>query len=180
MTDVAPAHVVVTGPMGVGKSTTAAALARALGWPRRDSDTDVETLLGASGGELAADRGVDEQHRLESAVLLGALAAGGPSVIAAAASVVEDRLCREALARRAFVVVLVARVDQLMTRIPTGDHRRSMDGEEVATLISRRERRLAEVGDLTLDATRSTSELVSSIEAALRGHVSRGGSPGTT
>ncbi|MDH3756118.1 MAG: shikimate kinase, partial [Acidimicrobiia bacterium] len=36
--------------MGVGKSTTAAALAAELGWPVRDSDADIDTLVGVSGG----------------------------------------------------------------------------------------------------------------------------------
>lgn len=175
-----PPHVVVTGPMGVGKSTTAGALADSLGWPWSDSDADIEALLGVSGGEIAAERGVPELHRLEAAVLLGALAADGPSVIAAAASVVGDRVCRDALARRALVVVLEATVDELVTRIATGDHRRAMARDEVAALVARRAARLGEVADVTLDASSPTSELVASILAVVRPHPWRGGSPGTT
>ncbi len=166
--------------MGVGKSTTATALAEALGWRLRDSDTDIERLLGLTGGTLASQLGVEELHRLESAVLLGALVDDGPSVIAAAASVVDDPLCRAALARRAVVVVLDATVDELMDRIPTGDHRRAMTREEVVALAAARGPRLAEIADLALNASRPTAELVSAIRDAVRSQGSRGGNPGTT
>ncbi len=173
-------HVVVTGPMAVGKSTTAAAVAEELGWPLRDSDADIEALFGVTGGAIATERSVAELHRLEAAVLLGALAAERPSVIAAAASVVDDPLCLDALARRALVVVLDATVDELMARIPTGGHRRTMTRGEVEDLVTRRGASFAAVADVTLDASKPTSELVSAIGDAVRSQRSRGGSPGTT
>lgn len=160
-------HLVVTGPMGVGKSTTTVAVAAALGWAVRDSDADIETVLGVSGRTIASAIGVDELHRLESAVLLGALAVEEPSVISAAASVVDDPRCREALARRAMVVVLGTTIDELVARQQSGDHRRSMSPPEVAALVARREQLFAQVADLSLDGTKSTSDLVSSIVDAL-------------
>ena len=156
-------HVVVTGAMGVGKTTTAEALARRLARPRRDSDDDIEALFGVSGAELAARVGVDELHRLESAVLLGALADERPSIIAAAGWVVEDPRCREALARRATAVVLDAPAEALAARISTGDHRRPMDRSELESLLARREPLFDAVADLRLDATSPTPDLVTAI-----------------
>ncbi len=149
--------------MGVGKSTTAAAVADRLGLAHRDSDVDIETLFGHSGVEIAADRGVDELHRLESAVLLGALASPTPMVISAAAWVVEDPACLEALAQRARVVVLQASVAEVMRRAQAGEHRRLIDRETFEALAERRAPMFESVADLRLDAMRPTGHLVASI-----------------
>jgi len=156
-------HVVVVGLMGVGKSTTARAIAHACAVWVHDSDEDIETLFDQTGGQLADARGVDELHRVESAVLLGRLAHEVPSVISAAASVVDDPLARQALANRAHVAVLHAPVDEIMRRIATGAHRRSMDRAELAAQAERRAPLFTAVSDIDLDATKSTSELVAAV-----------------
>ena len=159
-------HIVITGLMGVGKTTTAIELAEKLDLPRRDSDRDMQCLFDLTGGEIAERDGVDELHRLESAVLLGALGTGQPTIICAAASVVEDPACRAALANRANVVVLEADVDEIVARASTGDHRRPIPRDDVAQLAERRAPLFAEVADLTLDATRPTEDLTSEIAVA--------------
>jgi shikimate kinase len=159
-------HVVVTGLMGIGKTMTATAAAKALGRPVHDSDDDIETLFGVSGRVLAEELGVEELHRLESAVLLGALVSDEPSVIAAAASVVEDPRCVEAMARRSTVVVLEAPLDVVFARGSRGLHRRSMSREELAAVAHRRAPLFAQVADLRLDATQSVSRLVDAIVQA--------------
>jgi len=153
-------HLVVTGLMGIGKSTTAQAVAAARELPVYDSDIDIETLFNTTGGDLADKHGIDELHRIESAVLLGRLAAFQPSVIAAAAWIVEDPRCREALARRARVVVLHASVDLIMHRMATGQHRRPMDEAELVALHKRRTPLFDQVADHYVDATRPTADLV--------------------
>jgi len=156
-------HVVLTGLMGVGKSTTAQVLAARLGWPERDSDRDIEGLFGATGAELAGSTSVDALHTVESAMLLGALASPEPTVISAAAWVVEDPLCVEALARRATVVVLSASVEDTVHRAAQGDHRRTLDTEAFAALAERREPLFEAVADLRLDATGPTEDLALAI-----------------
>lgn len=156
-------HVVVTGSMGVGKSTVGRAVADSLGWTYVDSDDDIERLLGVTGREFALEEGVPELHRVESAVLLGALAAEGPSVITAAASVVEDGLVRRALTLRAFVVRLHAPIEVVLERQAAGGHRRPMDVRELQRLEDRRKKSFEEVADLTLDASAAVVELVEAI-----------------
>lgn len=127
--------------------------------------SDLETLFGVTGAELHTRYGLDELHRLEAAVLVGRLAAAEPSVIAAAAWVVEDPRCRAALARRARVVVLQAPAAEVLRRMATGDHRRVMPESEVRAIADRRDPLFAEVADLVLDATLTTPELVDQIAA---------------
>ncbi|MEM7271845.1 MAG: shikimate kinase [Actinomycetota bacterium] len=131
-------HLVLTGPMGVGKSTVASLVGARLGRLVRDSDTDLQLLFGSTGATLAARHGVDELHRLESAVLLGSLAVDSPIVIGAAASVVEDGRCLDALSRLAETIVLTAPVEVLLARLPAGSHRRPVTAETLGRLAERR------------------------------------------
>ncbi len=158
-------HLVVTGMMGVGKTTTATLVARRLGLPMRDSDRDVERLTGRTGAELADAGRVDDLHRLEEAVLLGALAIDTTTVIAAAGWVVESPLCREALERRARVVLLRLPVGGLHERIAAGDHRRRIPSDELRAIDDRRRAWFAAVADLTVDAARPPDEIADLIAA---------------
>jgi shikimate kinase len=149
--------------MGVGKSTTARLLVHRLGWPLRDSDIDIDRLFGVTGAVIAAQHGVHELHRVEAAVLLGALASDTPAVITAASSVIEDPRCREAMSRRADVVALEAPDDLLDARRTAGDHRRAVDAGAFRALVARRRPLYAAAADLRLDATRSPSALADAI-----------------
>jgi shikimate kinase len=147
-------HVVLVGPMAVGKSTVARRLATRLGWPVRDSDDDLRAERGFSGRELAATAGVDALHRWESTHLRRSVAAATPSVVAAAASVVEDPLCREALAGQ-FVVWLRAPAATRAARMTSSGHRRSLGPDPVgtlATLDTERTELYEAVADLAVDA----------------------------
>ncbi len=155
-------HLVIIGPMGVGKTTTATAVAAALGRPLRDSDADIEDRTGRTGRDIAATDGVTVLHELEADVLLDALRTERPVVVAAAASVVDRADCRDAL-RAPFVVTLDVDAPTLVDRIRSGDHRRAVTREEIATLMKRREPALAAVADLRLDARRSPAELTAAV-----------------
>jgi probable F420-dependent oxidoreductase len=90
-------HFVLVGLMGAGKTTVGRGLAEALGWPFNDSDAAIEREQGSTVRALADEIGVEAMHELEAAHLLRALADPGPSVIAAAASTIDDPECRAAL-----------------------------------------------------------------------------------
>ncbi len=160
-------HMVLTGLMGAGKTTVAGALSERLGRPVRDSDDDISRLWGVTGADLANQHGVPRLHEIERGLLLGALAVETPTIITAAASTVDDALCRDAMRRRAFVGVLQAPVDVLVERAAAGSHRRDIDVEEFAALARRRGDLFAEVSDLTVDSRRPIDELVAAVVAAL-------------
>lgn len=91
-------HIVLLGLMGAGKTTVGHRLAETLGWPHSDSDDAIaQKQHGASVRDLNAKLGTVGMHRLEADHLLEELARPGPSVISAAASVVDDPKSRRAL-----------------------------------------------------------------------------------
>ena len=149
--------------MGVGKTTLARQLAGRLNRPWRDSDADIQSLLGISGAELAVEQSVEALHELERAVLLGALVDSTPLVIAAAASVVDNGIVRTALKRRAVVVGLAAPTSVIIERQRSGDHRRSMTPSDIDILQARRAEFRLEVEDLRLDAQAAPSSLADSV-----------------
>jgi len=112
---------------------------------------------------VAEHHGVGQLHVLEAAVLLGALASEDPSVIAAACSVIDNRWCRDAMARRADVVVLDAPTEVIAARRHTGSHRRDIDSAAYAALIARRAPLLAAAADVRLDATETPQALAATI-----------------
>jgi shikimate kinase len=58
-------HIVVTGAMGVGKTTVGRLLAAELGLPFLDSDDYLEMEVGDSGAVIAAQEGVAGLHEVE-------------------------------------------------------------------------------------------------------------------
>jgi shikimate kinase len=117
-------HVVLVGLMGSGKTTVGRGLAAELGLPFSDSDAAIERERGSTVQELAEEIGVEEMHELEARHLLGALAAPEPSVIAAAASTIDDPACRAALAAPGIRTIwLRASADVLARRFDRQRHR---------------------------------------------------------
>jgi 8-oxo-dGTP diphosphatase len=153
--------------MGVGKSTTGRALADRLDLAFRDSDRDLETLFDGPGATLVENHGVDTLHELERAVVLGALAGNTPTVIAAAASVVEDALVREAITSRSSAVLLEAPLELVLARQAGGSHRRTMDLDELRTVTERRAAHHDALEPLRVDATLATDDIVDLIATHL-------------
>lgn len=131
-------HIVLLGPMGVGKTTIGRSLAAKLGRPLFDSDAKIERTAGRTSGEIAATDGVAELHAIEAEVVLAALRGPAPCVVAAAASVVDDEACVAALAAQT-CVLLEAPDAALADRTDDPGHRRPARAGERAALLSRRE-----------------------------------------
>src|SRR5262249_6196504 len=91
--------------MATGKTTVGRLLAGALGRPFSDSDESIERECGRTVSALADEIGVDGMHELEAAHLLNALAGSEPNVVAAAASTIDDQVCRLALAASDVTVI---------------------------------------------------------------------------
>jgi shikimate kinase len=156
-------HVVVTGLMGAGKTTTGQSLAAQFGWSWRDSDRDIEAATGLTVRELRDREGVDAMHAREAAQLIDALAATEPNIISAAASVIDDPACRAAMAAGDVVVIwLHARPATLAERFASDDAHRPAYGDVAEAFLadqaSRREPLLTtvrahviDIGDLTRD-----------------------------
>lgn len=148
--------------MGSGKTTVGRQVGSRLGWPYHDNDVALRARTGDSARTLERESGVDELHRLEAEDLLAALGEDGPSVMSAAASVVEDHRCLKALAAPAvFVVWLRADPAVLLERVRRGRHRPKLDPDLEALLRRQVETRgplFASVADLTLDATTASPE----------------------
>ncbi len=128
-----------------------------------DSDRDIEALTGMTGRAYAEVNGVPALHRLETVVLLGALARDEPTVISAAASTVEDPLVQQVLGRRALVVRLAADIATTIERQAADRHRRPMAADELVELAERREPMFAALEDLRADAGQPPDAILADI-----------------
>ena len=150
-----PRHIAIIGLMGAGKTTVGRALATRLGWTWRDSDATIEAATGETVRQLRDEEGVDAMHEREAAALLSALAEEAPSVISAAASVVDVPECREALSDPAIAVVwLRASPATLAARFASSAHRPAYgDSPErfLADQAARRDPLMASLQPITID-----------------------------
>ena len=123
-------HLVLVGMMGVGKSTVGRMVAAELDRPLFDSDDMIEERTGRTVREIWVSDGEPAYRLMETDVLLEALQAPEPSVIAAAGGVVLSDHSRAALqGADAHVVWLLADVDVLLGRVRAGGHRPLLDDD---------------------------------------------------
>ena len=149
-----PVHVVILGPMGVGKTTVGTLVADRFGWSLVDSDRVIEALYGKTGREIVDREGVAHLHRIEAEVLDEALRFAPPSVIAPAASVADDAALLDRLgAPNVVVVVLTCAPVRLSERAAASRHRRRLDGEAALELMTRRRDAVESLAHATIDVT---------------------------
>lgn len=153
--------------MGVGKTVVGRSVAATLGWPFRDTDLEIESATGGTGAEFAERHGVPALHRLEAATFMRLAASGTPSVIAAAASVVEHSGARTWL-ERTTTVWLDARAEVVAQRRSTDGHRRRVSEGEAERLRARRSPLLARIGATRIDTSdRTVTEVATTVVAAI-------------
>ncbi len=132
--------VVLVGLMGVGKSTVGRRLAKRLGLPFVDSDSEIEETVGLPWGELFERYG-EEDYRDGERRLVARLVDGQVRVIATGGGVFVDERTRALLKERTITVWLAAPVDVLAERTGRRDTRPLLkNGDRKATL-----ERLAEI-----------------------------------
>ncbi len=148
-------HVVLVGPMGVGKTTVGRRLARELQRPFADADEQLELRAGRTIPAIFRDDGEETFRELESEVLADLLGRVQPLVVAAGGGVVTQPENRALLGRRAFVVwlraspgFLAARADPAHRPLLTGD---PDPATTLARLIAARAPLYEEVADATVD-----------------------------
>jgi shikimate kinase len=107
--------VVLVGLMGVGKSTVGRRLAKRLGLPFVDSDSEIEEAVGLPWGELFERYG-EQDYRDGERRLVARLIDGQVRVIATGGGVFVDPRTRTLLKERAITVWLDAPVDVLAER----------------------------------------------------------------
>src|SRR3982751_3338367 len=132
--------VVLVGLMGAGKSTVGRRLAKRLGLPFVDSDSEIEEAVGLPWGELFERYG-EEDYRDGERRLVARLIDGQVRVVATGGGVFVDPRTRELLNERAITIWLDAPVDILAERTGRRATRPLLkNGDRKATL-----ERLAEV-----------------------------------
>jgi len=145
-------HIIITGAMGVGKTTVGRLLAAEVGLPFLDSDTILEEGRAETGAVIAARDGVARLHEIELEVFLELVSRDSRAVIAPASSVVDHERGREAMDENV-TVWLTARAEVIARRQAEGDHRRPVGETERADLRLRRAPRLEAVSTFTIDTS---------------------------
>src|SRR5580698_7690772 len=108
--------IVLTGMMGVGKSSIGRRLAARLNIPFVDADAEIEKAAGMSIPDIFARHG-EADFRSGEARVIARLLDGGPQVLATGGGAVMNADTRAAIAAHGVSVWLKAEFDVLMRRI---------------------------------------------------------------
>jgi len=171
--------VVLVGLMGVGKSTVGRRLARRLGLPFVDSDSEIEETVGLPWGELFERYG-EEDYRDGERRLVARLVDGQVRVIATGGGVFVDPRTRSLLNERAITVWLDAPVDVLAERTARRDTRpllKNGDPKDTLERLAQSERQAyAEAHIHVKSGNGAHREVVEDIVRAIEKHLARGDS----
>jgi shikimate kinase len=168
--------VVLVGLMGVGKSTVGRRLARRLGLPFIDSDSEIEETVGLPWGELFERYG-EEDYRDGERRLVARLVDGQIRVIATGGGVFVDPRTRSLLNERTITVWLDAPVDVLAERTARRDTRpllKNGDPKDTLERLAQSERQAyAEAHIHVKSGNGAHREVVEDIVRAIEQHLAR-------
>lgn len=168
--------VVLVGLMGVGKSTVGRRLAKRLGLPFVDSDSEIEEAVGLPWGELFERYG-EADYRDGERRLVARLVDGQVRVIATGGGVFVDPRTRELLKERTITVWLDAPVDVLTERTSRRDTRPLLKNDDPKSTLERLAQlecqSYAEAHIHVRSGNGAHGEVVEAIVHALANHISQ-------
>lgn len=133
--------IVLVGMMGAGKSSVGKRLARRLGLPFADADTEIEQAAGMSIPDIFAHHGEPAFRDGEKRVI-ARLLEHGPIVLATGGGAFMNQETRERIAGHGLAVWLKAELDVLLRRVKKRDDRPLLRGgdpeETLRSLIAQR------------------------------------------
>lgn len=125
--------VFLSGPMGVGKSTSLTAVAARMGWAAIDLDAEVERRAGKPIREIFATQGELAFRELERHTMLELLDREGLVVALGGGTVLDDAV-RRRLLREGTLITLTAPLETLLERVTGGEGRPLLQGDPRARL----------------------------------------------
>jgi len=156
-----PESIILTGPMGSGKTSVGRLLARRLGYQFQDLDALIVEQAGKSINQIFADDG-EAAFRDRETALLSTLVGKQRMVLSTGGGVVVREANRRLLRAAGLVVNLVATVDVLVSRLAQANDRPLLKGDEaldvrIERIMTEREPFYADA-DIRIDTTGKTLE----------------------
>jgi shikimate kinase len=170
-----PRSIVLTGMMGVGKSSIGRRLAARLAIPFVDADAEIERAAGMSISDIFARHG-EADFRSGEARVIARLLDGGPQVLSTGGGAVMNADTRAAIKAKGISVWLAAEYEVLLRRINKRRGERPMlqTADPAATLRALLDVRepVYALADLTVQSREVPHEaIVTEIVAALAGYL---------
>ncbi|MFC5703495.1 shikimate kinase [Cohnella faecalis] len=113
-------NLILVGFMGTGKSTVSRMLSESLGWPRFDTDEEVERRSGKTISELFAEEGESSFRDWESRALADVLS-GTNRIVATGGGAVLREENRRVMRLGGWIVALTADKESLIRRVTAGN-----------------------------------------------------------
>ena len=156
-------NVAVYGFMGVGKTTSGALLAEALGYEFIDMDDEIEKRTGKTIPEIFSDDGETRFRELERDLVMELSRKDG-YVIGCGGGALADLVNAEALRESSTLVYLTASVEEILERTGKESHRPLLQVDAprktVEELIAKRKPVYERYAEVIIDTTGKTSESV--------------------
>jgi shikimate kinase / 3-dehydroquinate synthase len=128
-------NIVLTGFMGVGKSTIGARVAQQLGRPFIDMDAEIEARAGLSIAAIFSENGEGAFREYERTLCLE-LANQEGMVIATGGGTLIPSENREAMVRNGILICLTCTQDEIIRRVGTSPTRPLVDRENIQTSLA--------------------------------------------
>ncbi len=156
-------NVAVYGFMGVGKTTSGALLAEALGYEFIDMDDEIEKRTGKTISEIFSDDGETRFRELERDLVMELSRKDG-YVIGCGGGALADLVNAEALRESSTLVYLTASVEEILERTGKEFHRPLLKVDAprktVEELIAKRKPVYERYAEVIIDTTGKTPESV--------------------